>query len=204
MKYSINANNFIRYEIINDIVMIKWLFYDDVNLLSSSIFNYIDYLSTINNVEFLGWYPGTFNPLVVKYVLDYAKNKNFNYRIFYDLNEVFSVKAFEKTILQYNVEASLNIPGETVFQSSCDGPVGKISQQNGFKKCCVFTSLRQNNNIVKTPIKYYEIDDQGFLVQEHSEKPKNNKKYYQSFRIENLFRSMKIKIENGKLVYYQK
>jgi hypothetical protein len=204
MKYNINQNNFIVYETLDEFIMIRSLFYDDVRLLFDSIFHYMSYLSVVNDAEFLGWYPGTYNPLVVRYVLDYTQSKNFNYRIFYDLMEVADVQSFERTILNSSVQKALSVDSEITLQSACQGDVGRVAAQDGFKKCCVFTPLKKNYNLIKTPIKYYEIDDRGFLIQEHLEKPINNKKYYQSTRLGPLFSSLIISVENEKLKYHGK
>jgi hypothetical protein len=204
MKYNINQNNFIVYETLDEFIMIRSLFYDDVRLLFDSIFHYMNYLSVVNDAEFLGWYPGTHNLLVVRYVLDYTQSKNFNYRIFYDLMEVAGVQSFERTILNSSVQKALSVDSEITLQSACQGDVGRVAAQDGFKKCCVFTSLKKNYNFIKTPIKYYEIDDRGFLIQEHLEKPRNNKKYYQSTILGPLFSSLIISVENKKLKYHGK
>jgi hypothetical protein len=202
MKYFINENNFINYEIVNDFVMVRSIFYDDFSFLSQHIFAYIDFFANIENVNFLGGYPGTFNPLVVRYVLDYLKNKNFNYRIFYDKQEVKDIQRFERVILESRVQQSLLVDSPSVLQSACNGYVGQALEKSGFKRCCVFSPLKINYDYVKTPIKYYEIDSQGYLIAEYDEKPSRGGRYYQSYRLKPMFDTGVIRIENGKPVYH--
>lgn len=202
MKYFINENNFINYEIVNDFVMVRSIFYDDASLLSQRIFAYIDFFATIENVNFLGGYPGTFNPLVVRYVLNYLKNKNFNYRIFYDKQEITDIQQFESIVLKSRVRQALSVNSPSVLQSACKGYIGQALEQSGFKRCCVFSPLKINYDYVRTPIKYYEIGPQGYLIGEYDEKPARGGRYYQSYRLKPLFDTRIIRIENGKPVYY--
>ncbi len=204
MKYILNDNNFINYEIIDDFIMVKSVFYDDVNFLQQGIFNYIDYFATISDVNYLGAFPGTCNPFVIKYALDYLKNKKFKYRIFYDQLEVDSVAEFENFTLKSAFESALSIPNDIKLQSACYGTVGVISAQNGFKSTGFFSPLKKNYEYVKTLLRYYEYDTQGVIIQECQEKPEKNKDYYQSIRLRPMFQMYKIVLIDGKPNYFPK
>ena len=201
-KYSINKNNYINYELFENFVLVRSIFFDDIGLLKNSIKTYIDFFSTIDGADFLGAYPGTTNPLVVRYVLDYIVDKNFNYRIFYDGSEVPSIQAFEKTKLKQAVDQALKVSSPSILQSACEGAVVISCANSGFMKCCVFSPLKINYNYIRTPIKYYELDSNNFIVNEFSEIPDINKTYYKSIRLAPMFTSRVIRIENGKPVYY--
>jgi hypothetical protein len=204
VQYKINDNNFINYEILEDFVMVKSIFYDDVNVLFERINHYMDYFSKLENINFLGTFPGTCNPLVISYALDYVRNRKFLFRIFYDGIEYNDTRLFRRNILIPAFEYALTIPSENVLQSACSGAVGIASEKNGFKKCCLFCPLKKYYSYVKTPIRYYEIGADGTFTQEYQEKPIQNKIYYQSIRLKNMFPLYNIVMKNGKINYLPK
>ena len=195
-KYFIDEKNYIGYEIIENFVFVRYLFFANQRDIPNSIRQYINYFVSLENIDFLGFYPGTYNPIIVKSLIETIKELNFKYRIFYNKFEIKNIQEFEENTLQdYYDKMSL----------TCSDSISACDDLNlGFQRCAVFSSLSQNQKTVKTPIKYYEVNDEGFLVEEFDELPNDNKKYHESIKIKDMFPICNIKIENGKIKYFPK
>lgn len=205
-NYKIDEFNHINYRIVNNFIVIDFIHFDDPSRIFESMKNFFDYFATLDGADFLGSFPGCVNPLVVKAGLDVIKSYGFNYRIFYDKQEVEDLTVFENEVLNTYVDKCQQfIAGPTWnnTQSSCDGIIGKYAQTEGFKPCAVFSPLKKKVGYVRTPVKYYEVDSQGFLIKEYDEKPKKDN-LHMSYRLTNMFQICKIKVENGSLKYFPK
>jgi hypothetical protein len=202
-KYIINNNNFISYEILDNFVIVNFIFFDTLENLKTCIKKYIDYFMSLD-VDFLGGYPGTCNPLVIKNIIDVLSEYNLEYKILYNNEEVIDAKNFIEKIIDPCVLKILSMPDENARQSVCDGAVGKNASKEGFGLCCIFSQLNKKTEGPKTPIRYYKVDEKGFLYEEFSEKPSDNAYYYKSIRLKDMFKSHKILLENGVLKYLPK
>jgi hypothetical protein len=203
IKYSIDDKNFISYEILDNFVIVKFIFFDKVSNLKDCIKEYIDYFMTLD-VDFLGCYPGTCNPVVIQSTANIFSEYGLKYRIFYNGEEVPSPKNFIEKTVKPCVQKILSMPNENISQSACDGNVGKNASKEGFGSCCIFGQLNKKTKDVKTPIRYYKVDDQGFLCEEFLEKPNDSAYYYKSIRLKDMFKSYKILLDNGFLKYLPK
>lgn len=204
INYKLNDNNFINYKIQKDYAVVDFLYFDDPQSIYDCWKHYFDYLATFDFLEYVGCYPGCNNPLVIKAALDVFKFYGFNYRIFYDDKEVDDLNIFENQIIQPFLETCLSLPQTKIVQSSCDGVIGSYASQSGFKLCAIFGPLRKKMGYVKTPVKYYKIDKDGFLTEEFDEKPNTKDMFFQNHRLSEMFKICKIKIIDGSLKYYPK
>jgi hypothetical protein len=203
-KYKINDNNLINFELIDNFAVIHFIHFDNPNNLFACMKEYFDHIASLDGIDFLGSYPGCSNPLVVRAGINVIKQYGFNYRIFYDKNEVDDIQKFEEKTLDLNVEKIQSIIDTLSFVKGLHVVTTNIAINNGFKDCAVFSPLKRNYDQVKLPVKFYEIDKDGFLIAEFEEKPKNNKNYYQSIKIKKIFPTHNIKLENGKPKYHAK
>jgi len=202
-KYNIDENNFISYEILDNFVIVKFIFFDTVDNLKVCIKKYIDYFMTLN-VDFLGCYPGTCNPIVIDSTINVFSCYELKYRIFYDGEEINNIQSFIKKTIKPCTQKILSIPNQNISQSACDGEIGRNASKEGFKSCCIFGQLNKKTEGPKTPIRYYKVDENGFLCEEFLEKPSDNAYYYKSIRLKDMFKSHKILLENGVPKYLPK
>lgn len=203
-KYKINDNNLINFELIDNFAVIHFIHFDNPNNLFNHMKEYFDYIASLDGIDFLGSYPGCSNPLVVQAGINVIKYYGFNYRIFYDKEEVRDIEIFEEKTLIPSVEKIQSVMNTLSFIKGLHVVTTKIAIDNGFRDCAVFSPLKKNYSHIKLPIKFYEIDKDGFLVAEFEEKPKDNKNYHQSIKMKKMFSTHQIKLENGKPQYHPK
>lgn len=201
-RFKADNLNYINYRVINDCGIIYYLNFDDVARILPCMHEYFKHLRSLD-LEYVGCYPGCNNPIVVKAAIDVIKSYDFSYRIFYNKEEVKNLVEFEKNILDPSISKCMIIK-DVNAQCSCSGQMGQFSKQNGFNVCSVFAPLKTNVKNIKTPIRYYEINQDGFLVSTYIEKPKNDKKYYEAVGLEEMFLTNDIQLVNDKLKYHPK
>lgn len=201
-RFKVDNLNYINYRIINDYGLIYYLNFDDIAKILPCMHEYFKHLKSLD-LKYVGCYPGCNNPLVIKAALDVIKSYDFSYRIFYNKEEVKNLIDFEQNILNPNINKCLAI-NNVIPQCSCSGQIGQFSRQNGFNICSVFAPLKRNIKNIQLPMRYYEIDQNGFLINELTEKPKNDKKYYETVDLEEMFLKNNIQLVNDKLKYYPK
>lgn len=201
-RFKVDNLNYISYKIVNDYGVIYYLNLDDVAKILPCMHEYFKHLKSLD-LEYVGCYPGCNNPLVIKAAIDVIKSYNFNYRLFYNKEEVKNLTEFEQGILDLSVSKCMTVK-DINAQCSCSGQIGQFSKQNGFKVCSVFAPLKRNLKNIQLPMRYYEIKQDGFLVGEYMEKPNNNKKYYEAVGLEEMFLTNDIQLINEKLKYHPK
>lgn len=199
-RFKVDNLNYINYRIINDYGLIYYLNFDDIAKILPCMYEYFKHLRSLD-LEYVGCYPGCNNPIVVKAAIDVIKSYDFNYRIFYNKEEVKNLIDFEQNILNPSISKCMIIK-DINAQCSCSGEIGQFSKQNGFNICSVFAPLKKNIKNIKIPIRYYEINQDGFLISTYIEKPKSDKKYYEAVGLEEMFLTNDIQLVNNKLKYH--
>ena len=204
-KYNIDKNNFINYEILNDFVLVNFLFTDNYANLEFQVKHYVDYLRDLNIGKFFAVYPGTPNIIIINTLLNIAHENNLNYRLYYDQQEILDKTNFENTIIKpAHEQISISLETYNKSQSACSGEVGVFCEQNGLKWFGIIFPFSNTIDYVPSPIKYYRISEDGYLVEEYDDNPNDGGNYWKSMRIKEKFATELIKIENGKPKYYAK
>lgn len=198
-RHVLDNDRSIEYQILGEFVLVNFVYYLDSDTLINDVRTYFNYFGNLPGVSFLGGYPGTPNPIFIDSVLRIVKEKGFNYRIFYDKEEIAAadLNNFEITTLNPSLVVA-KAKQKRGRQAVCDLDLG-----NRFKPCAVFCPLIENIP-VKTPVKYYRLDATNTFIDELEHKPNDNSLYYSSVRLSELFRTKIIKLENNKPVFYPK
>jgi hypothetical protein len=200
--YTFDANNRIHYEVIEDIILMKFLFFDNPSTLSARMKYYFDFFASLPGMLYLGSFPGTINPVVAKAGLDVIKSYGYNYRIFYNLSEITDLSNFELTVLNPASQRCLARAGVNITQSACNGPIAQFAKSINFGDCAVYSPLRGDIQTVKTPIKYYKINPDNSLTDEFDELPQDGFSYYGAVRLRPMMANNRVVLENGKPRYY--
>lgn len=204
ISYQIDQNNHINYEMIDNFVVVKFLFYYDADTLQQEIVQYYTYLSESHpNASFLTSYPGTTDPFVVKFHLEAMDQLGLSYRVHLDGSEVSDVNLFRVGQLNSFIQRSEAFMRRNQLQLACSNEVSEYCKSEGFSMCSVTTQLRTGDLEVDSLIRYYEIDGDNNLVSEHRIKP-NTGNFYHSIRLRDKFANRIVKLVDGKPRYYPK
>lgn len=204
ITYNKDSNNYINYELHNNHIIVKFLFYYDIETLEDALIFYYQYLSTkYLNFDFLTTYPGTTNPYVVEYHLSAMDKLNLKYKVHLDGLEIKNVNKFRKSELRLFINSSKNQLERNQKQSTCSNQVSQFCKSLGMGMCSITTTLRETNLEVVSPIKYYTVDADGFLISEHDSKPLTERTYH-SIRLSDKFQNYKIRLVDGSPRFYPK
>lgn len=204
ITYNKDSNNYINYELYNKHIIVKFLFYYNVQTLESELIHYYQYLSEkYLDFNFLTTYPGTTNPYVVEYHLSAMDKLKLKYKVHSDGSEVKNVNEFRKSELSLFINNSKDYLEPNKKQSTCSNQVSQFCKSTGMGMCSITTTLRESNLEVKSPIKYYIVDADGFLISEHDDKPSSDRTYH-SIRLSDKFLNHKIRLVDGSPRFYPK
>lgn len=194
--------NAIGYSILNDFVIVNFILFNDSINLFHTIKHFFDYfIDNFPQCNFLISYPGSPNPLVAKAGLDVFKFYNFNYRIYYDGDEILDKENFEQNILTKHIELLSDIHSAEP-QCACKGNIASCSRAVGFKQFGVCSPLKSGINSTQSLLRYYKMDEDGYLISEHEEKPTDTDKLWRSIKLQENFQNHRIRIENNTVRYY--
>lgn len=203
-KYYIDSENWIVYERIENIIVVLFLYFTDPSSIPAAIKTYFDMFAAETDAEFLTSYPGTRPPVVAKSHLDVIKAYNLPYRLYYNENEITNKTAFEKAYFSNYDTLSQDMTSNGKPQSMCDWSFADICKNRSIGICALCSPLRPGITAVRSPVKYYRLDADGFFVEEYLEKPNGNFPMYQSMRLSQKFIDFKIQQVDGKLKYLPK
>lgn len=203
-NYHVNDNNWVVYERIEDMIVVLFMFFDDPVRISSDVKTYFDMFANETDAVFLTTYPGTQTPPVAKAHLDVIKQYGLPYRLYYDEQEITNKTAFENSFFAMPEVVGKGMKASQSPQSACDNNFALKCKESGIKPCGICSPLRSGVNYVRSPVKYYRLDADGFLVEEYLEKPDGKFPMYQSMRLSQKFREHRIQRVEDKLKYLPK
>lgn len=204
IPYKIDANNHINYEILENFIVVKFLYYYDVDTLPQQLLRYYAYLAQSHlNAQYLTSYPGTTDPFVVDLHLNAMDELGLLYRVHLDGDEVNNIGNFRSGLLNSFIQRSRAFMQRNKLQLACSNEVSQFCKAEGFAMCSVTTQLRPGAHPVDSLIRYYEIDNDDNIVAEHVDKP-NVSKLYHSIRLRDKYATRKIKLVDGRPRFYPK
>ena len=203
-KYYINEKNWVVYERIENMIVVLFMYFTDPANIQTDIKTYFDMFANETDAEFLTTYPGTRPPIIAKSHLDVIKSYNLPYRFYYNENEIFNSKAFESIYFTSSAASGQAMPHSEEPQSVCDCAYAEECKNQNIGLFALCSPLRSGITLVRSPVKYYRLDEDGFFVEEYLEKPSKNFPVYQSMRLSQKFIDFKIQRVDGKLKYLPK
>lgn len=204
INYNIDENNYINYEIRGEHIIVKFLFYYDINILESSLIAYYEYLSQkYPECNYLTSYPGTVNPHVLECHLSTMDKLGLKYKVHKNGVNILNINKFRNTELNSLIKKAKPYLEKNTKQSTCVNKVSDFCKSEGMEMCSITTTLRKTNLEVVSPIKYYTVDADGFLISEHDSKPPTERTYH-SIRLSDKFQNYKIRLVDGSPRFYPK
>lgn len=204
INYEIDKNNYINYEIRGEHIIVKFLFYYDINTLKNSLITYYEYLSQkYPECNYLTSYPGTVNPYVLECHLSTMDKLGLKYKVHKNGVNILNINKFRNTELSSLIKKAKPYLETNTKQSTCMNKVSEFCKSDGMEMCSITTTLRETNLEVVSPIKYYIVDANGFLISEHDSKPANVDSYH-SIRLSDKFSDNIIKLVDGSPRFHPK
>jgi hypothetical protein len=204
INYNIDENNYINYEIFGEYIIVKFLFYYDINTLENSLIAYYEYLSQkYPECNYLTSYPGALDPYVVEYHLSAMDKLRLKYKVHKNGVDVLNINKFRNTELSSLIKKAKPYLERNTKQLTCINKVSEFCKSDGMEMCSITTTLRETNLEVVSPIKYYIVDANGFLISEHDSKPANVNSYH-SIRLSDKFSDNIIKLVDGSPRFHPK
>jgi hypothetical protein len=202
-KYYINEKNWVVYERIENMIVVLFMYFTDPTTIPTDIKTYFDMFANETDAEFLTTYPGTLPP-VAKSHLAVVRAYNLPYRFYYGENEIFDSQSLESRYFTGSVASEQAMLRSNEPQSVCDCAYAEECKNQNIGLFALCSPLRSGITLVRSPVKYYRLDEDGFFVEEYLEKPPKNFPVYQSMRLSQKFIDFKIQRVDGKLKYLPK
>lgn len=169
-----NPNNEIIYNINNNVAIGKFLkAQQDMNLnqAKTMLKNFLDHIT--NNYSQCDYFlniPGTKNPYLAKAIIETGLTYGTNYRLFFGKNEILDIPTF--------ISSTIDPAISNINNFSC-----RIDVCDRLSDTVIISQSLKDNFFPKSPFKYYEYDQNGYIIAEYDEKPNNITNIYISNNI---------------------
>lgn len=169
-----NINNKIIFDVDDKKIIGKFLEikndfnYTDITDMLKQFLNIMKI--TYPNTEYFINFPGTKNPYLAKAIIETGLTYGTNYRLFFGKNEILDIPTF--------ISSTIDPAISNINNFSC-----RIDVCDRLSDTVIISQSLKDNFFPKSPFKYYEYDQNGYIIAEYDEKPNNITNIYISNNI---------------------